>query len=224
MEPITPKRMKEVEDRAENLGISRIILMENAGHATAEFIKAKFRKLKDKKLVVVAGTGNNGGDGFVVARHLSPCVKKVDVIVLGKINEIKTYEASANIKVLLNMELTINIHEVPNLECLLPLKNLINSADIVIDAIFGTGIKGSIKEPHSTAIDLINSSKAYKVAIDIPSGLDPLTGEIHDKVVKVNATVTFHKMKKGLIGREDVTGEIVVAPIGIPPEVDLYEC
>jgi NAD(P)H-hydrate epimerase len=96
---------------------------------------------------------------------------------------------------------------------------MINAADIIIDGIFGTGIKGTIKEPHSSMIDAINRSKAYKVAVDVPSGLDPDTGEVHDKCVKADATITFHRMKKGLL-KKRVCGKIIVEPIGIPPDAE----
>jgi len=97
---------------------------------------------------------------------------------------------------------------------------LINNADIIIDGIFGTGIKGIIGEPHSSAIDAINRSKAYKVAVDVPSGLDPDTGKIHDKCVRADATITFHRMKKGLPSKKSICGEIIVEPIGIPPDAE----
>jgi NAD(P)H-hydrate epimerase len=96
---------------------------------------------------------------------------------------------------------------------------IIKRSDIIIDGIFGIGIKGKIKEPHSSVIDAINSSKAFKIAVDVPSGLDPDTGEIHDKCVKADATITFHRMKTGLPGRK-VCGKIIVQHIGIPPEAE----
>jgi NAD(P)H-hydrate epimerase len=103
------------------------------------------------------------------------------------------------------------------------LKQALSEADIVVDAIFGTGIKGELKDPHASVIGAINRSKAFKFAVDVPSGLDPLTGEVCGRAVKANATVTFHRAKKGLFPREDLVGELVVVNIGIPPEADLDE-
>ena len=97
---------------------------------------------------------------------------------------------------------------------------IINNAEIIIDGIFGIGIHGKIKEPHSSIIDAINRSKAYKIAVDVPSGLDPDTGKIHDKCVKANATITFHRMKKGLPAKKNFCGKIIVEAIGIPPDAE----
>ena len=96
----------------------------------------------------------------------------------------------------------------------------IRKADIVIDAIFGTGIKGEIRRPHSRAIDAINASRAYVLAVDIPSGLDPNTGSPANKCIKANATITFHRLKSGMNKGRMYTGLTKVVPIGIPPEAE----
>ena len=93
-------------------------------------------------------------------------------------------------------------------------------ADIIIDGILGTGISGQIREPYSSAINFINNSNTYKLAVDVPSGLDPDTGNTANIVVKANLTVTFHKMKKGMQKRNDLCGEIIVEKIGIPQEAE----
>jgi NAD(P)H-hydrate epimerase len=90
-----------------------------------------------------------------------------------------------------------------------------------VDGILGTGILGKVREPYSSAIDLINRSHAFKLAVDIPSGLDPDTGIVHDKCVKVDTTITFHKMKVGLQKGKDICGKIIVEKIGIPPEAEI---
>ena len=93
-----------------------------------------------------------------------------------------------------------------------------SNSDIIIDGIFGTGIKGEIRGPFSTAIDLINDSNAYVVSVDIPSGLNPNDGSFHEKCVKADATVTFHRIKTGLIRSKEYTGEVHLEKIGIPSE------
>jgi len=90
-----------------------------------------------------------------------------------------------------------------------------------VDAIFGTGIKGDLGDPHASVIEAMNRSQAFKLAVDVPSGLDPLTGEVCGRAVKANATVTFHRVKRGLLARRDLVGELMVANIGIPPEAEL---
>ena len=89
-----------------------------------------------------------------------------------------------------------------------------------MDAIFGTGIKGEIREPYASAIDAINKSRAFVLAVDVPSGFDPNTGQIHEKCVKANATVTFHRLKVGLPKGKKYTGPVHVERIGIPPEAE----
>jgi NAD(P)H-hydrate epimerase len=94
------------------------------------------------------------------------------------------------------------------------------SADIIIDGILGTGISGTIREPYASAIKVINDSSAFKLAVDVPSGLDPDTGNTSNIYVKADITVTFHKMKVGMSKRKDVCGQIFVEKIGIPPEAE----
>ena len=218
MQTITPQQMDKIDANSEKLGIPRILLMENAGRAIAEHLKNHLKDIAGRKAVVVAGTGNNGGDGFVAARHLAGYGVDVIVILLG--HDLKTSEAALNWRGLKSMTKTVKVLTLDNPSFDEALEKHVLGADIIIDAIFGTGIRGILREPHSKAIDLINRSKAYTLSVDIPSGLDPLTGEIHDKSVITDATVTFHKPKTGLMKRRDIAGEVVVAPIGVPPEAE----
>lgn len=224
MRAITPEQMRMIEEGCEKLGVSRLLLMENAGASIAKYIKKKFRRMRELNVLVVAGTGNNGGDGFVAARHLAGFGGKISIILLGSEENIKTSEAKANWQTVRKMVDSVQIYEAPSRRAVESLKDFFMSADIIIDAIFGTGVKGPIKEPHSSAIDLINESRAYKLAVDVPSGLDPLTGDIHDKVVKAEATISFHRAKVGLLKRKEITGRIIVAPIGVPPEAEKGFC
>jgi NAD(P)H-hydrate epimerase len=94
------------------------------------------------------------------------------------------------------------------------------SPDVIIDGILGTGIIGDIKEPYASAINFINQTDCYKFAVDVPSGLDPQTGETANICSKCDMTVTFHKMKQGIPQRKDLTGELFAEKIGIPPEAE----
>jgi NAD(P)H-hydrate epimerase len=194
-------------------------MMENAGHGIADFIVNKFKiRLKGKKIVAICGTGNNGGDGFVASRHLACyCASKITVILFGFPSDIRSEEAHINWKILEKMK---SIEIIFGKDLNENIKAKITKADIIIDGIFGTGIKGEIRYPNDVAIDLINSSKAYVLSIDVPSGLDPNTGQVHEKCVKANATVTFHRMKKGLLKNKKYTGIIHIERIGIPPEAE----
>ncbi len=217
VQTITADKMRQVEEKAHRMGILRVFMMENAGSGVAYYVFNKFKKLGKKRIVVVAGTGNNGGDAFVAARHLVYHGARVTVILLGSPKDLKTEEAKINWSILEQMN---SIDLIFAKEVSREIIRLINNADIIIDGIFGTGIKGIINEPHSSAIDAINRSKAYKVAVDVPSGLDPDTGKIHDKCVRADATITFHRMKKGLPSKKSICGKIIVQPIGIPPDAE----
>ena len=220
MNTITPEEMAIADENSEYLGVPRILLMENAGKSIAEIIKEKLEKTSGKKVVVVAGTGNNGGDGLVCARHISERANVI-VILLGRVGDIKTYESLTNWKIIQKMKIKVLYALAPNVDSLLNLESEIEEADIIVDAIFGTGIKGKIREPFSSAIDKMNLSKGFKVAVDIPSGLDPLTGDVHDKCVIADVTVTLHKMKVGLVNKSNITGDVIVSSIGMPPEAEI---
>lgn len=211
--------MRQIEDRGEALGISKLLMMENAGAALARYIIQKFSPLSDKRIVVVCGTGNNGGDGFVCARHLAG-LSGLSVFLLGSREQVRTAEARPNLEVILRMR-SLQFYDASKANFSKQLEKSIKQADIIVDAIFGTGVKGVIKEPHTSAIRMINRSKAYKIAVDIPSGLDPSTGNVHDLCVKAHATITFHAVKKGLVGKKEIVGELVVVPVGIPPDAGI---
>jgi len=217
---IDPEDMAVLDENCEYFGLKRSLLMENAGRAIIGALKEKVGSLADKGIVVVAGIGNNGGDGFVAARHAAAEGGDVSVILLGRSEEIKTEESRANWEILEKMYAKVRLYIASDPSSFEELRELIHDADVVIDAIFGTGMRGRIREPYSTGIDAINSSKGLKVAVDIPSGIDPTTGEIADKAVKADITVTFHRKKTGLRERIDHAGEITVAPIGIPPDFE----
>ena len=211
---ITVKQMMQIEENSHQMGFKRNFMMENAGAAVARFLSEKFLDISSKKILVFAGLGNNGGDALVVARHLAGFDSDVRVILLGSSDKIKTEEARINWAILEKMnsiDLLIS-SDVSGLDL---------KADVVVDGILGTGISGKIREPYASAIDMINKLMAFKIAIDIPSGLDPDTGNTSDKCVRADVTITFHKMKVGIPKRKDVCGTILVEKIGIPTEAEV---
>jgi NAD(P)H-hydrate epimerase len=218
---ITSDQMYEIEDRGDKMiGVRRVYMMENAGHGLADFIISEFRNdLKEKKIIVICGTGNNGGDGFVASRHLSGYYgAKITVILLGSPADLRTQEAGINWRIIEKMD---SIEIIYGNKIVDKLSKKIATADIIIDGIFGTGIKGEIREPHASAIELINNnSKAYVVSVDVPSGIDPNTGKPNNRSIKADATVTFHRMKTGLLNNKKYTGKITVEKIGIPSEAE----
>jgi NAD(P)H-hydrate epimerase len=212
--------MRAIEERAGQLGVSRLLLMENAGKAVADYIATKMGAA-GRKVVVVAGTGNNGGDGFVAARHLAAYGALVKVFLVGSEGNIGTGEASQNWRILKGMERSIELTQLSDGPFMDKLRQALSWADVLVDAIFGTGIRGELREPHASVIDEMNRSRAFKLAVDVPSGLDPLTGEVCGRAFEADATITFHRVKKGLLARRDLVGELVVANIGIPPEAEV---
>jgi NAD(P)H-hydrate epimerase len=210
---ITVKQMYQIEENGHQMGFPRQLMMENAGASMVKRIVEKFPDVSSKKVLVFAGLGNNGGDALVVARHLAGYGTKVTVVLLGNPQDIKTVECKTNWQILEKMksiQLGFGPGDAANFD-----------VDIIIDGILGTGITGEIREPQASAIDLINKTKAFKIAVDVPSGLDPDTGNTANKYVTADMTVTFHKMKRGIPKRKDLTGTIFVEKIGIPPEAEV---
>lgn len=216
---ITSDQMYRIEEHGHDiLGMHRAYMMENAGHGISDFIVQKFKgRLKDRNVVVVCGTGNNGGDGFVAARHLTNYHCKVTCIILGSPEVIKTEEANIMWGIINRMK---TVETILCVKVDKKIKDKISRANIIIDAIFGTGIRNGIRKPHSSVIEMINKSRAYILAVDIPSGLDPTNGEIHDMCVEADTTVTFHRMKTGLLKKNKFTGKVHIENIGIPFEIE----
>ncbi|MGC2484378.1 MAG: NAD(P)H-hydrate epimerase [Nitrososphaeraceae archaeon] len=222
---ITSEQMYKIEENGHRLfGMKRLLMMENAGHRTAEFLFRRFDAgLKRKKIVAVCGSGNNGGDTFVACRHLAAaCITNITILLLTTPKEIRTTEAKSNWNIIRKMKslkkITIGSHQQNDSGHVIETE--IEDADIILDGLLGTGVKGQIREPFSFAIDKINQSKAYVLAIDVPSGLDPTSGEPSNKCIEANATITFHRMKKGLDIGKKYTGSIHIEKIGIPPEAE----
>ena len=210
---ITVKQMMQIEENGHQMGFFRKLMMENAGAATARFLVEKYSDIASKKVVVFAGLGNNGGDAMVVARHLAGHGCRPRVVLLGSPDRIKTDEARSNWKILEQMDSVDLVFTSDPSQVSL-------EAEIIVDGIIGTGISGKVREPYAAAIDMINKSGAFKLAVDIPTGLDPDTGNVADKCVRADATITYHKMKIGMPKRPDMCGQIVVEKIGIPPEAE----
>ena len=210
---ITVKQMYQIEENGSQMGFPRQLMMENAGASMVKRLTEKFPDISSKKVLVFAGLGNNGGDALVVARHLAGYGSKVTVILLGNPSDIKTVECRTNWQILEKMnsvQLGFGPGDAANFD-----------VDIIVDGILGTGIIGDIREPHASAIDLINKTKAFKIAVDVPSGVDPDNGNTANKYVIADMTVTFHKMKRGMPKRKDLCGTIFVEKIGIPPEAEV---
>jgi NAD(P)H-hydrate epimerase len=198
MRPITVKEAQAFDKKAQaKLGIPSIILMENAGRHVAEVALKMLGK--KKRVSVICGVGNNGGDGFVAARHLMNAGIKVSVLIVGKISKLKP-DPKKNFIILRNMkaEFTKKI-----------------DGDLIIDALFGIGLKSEVREPYASVIDLMNKSGKPILAVDVPSGLNADTGKALGIAVKAKKTVTFVASKKGFAKARKYCGKVVVRDIGI---------
>lgn len=205
--------MKVIDRKAiESWGISGLVLMENAGRAVVDYLEEEIGTVKGKKFVVVCGKGNNGGDGFVITRHLLNRSAFVDCVLLGTIAEVKG-DARTNAEILRHAG--VPIRETRQFD---ELVFSIRTAPYIIDAIFGTGVSTPLEGIFAQTIQLINESGAYVISVDIPSGIDADTGNVLNLAVQAKLTVTMGVPKYGLIlypGKSYV-GKLRIADIGIP--------
>ena len=212
---LTAREMKAVEMNADYLGVSRLQLMENAGRAVADAVRSRFGP--ERRVAVVCGPGGNGGDGFVAARHLVGAGYRVDVFLLGSSDGIRSEEALANWRTLRQMRSSVRIVEVHDSAEIQPLE-----ADVVVDALIGTGVRGALAPPFREMVQAINRSGGLKIAVDVPTGVESDTGAVHGEAVRADLTLTFHKPKAGFERAGKRLGELVVCPIGVPPEAELF--
>ncbi|HEV3477654.1 MAG TPA: NAD(P)H-hydrate epimerase, partial [Rubrobacteraceae bacterium] len=209
MKLYTAEEMSRADEGAQRLGIPGGVLMERAG---AEMARVALEAFAPRRALVVAGGGNNGGDGFVVARELHRA--GVEVAVLATREEYEG-DPGTNFEVLRN--LGVSLIDSAELEAEL------GGVDLIVDALLGTGFSGEVREKEARLIEGMNGSLAPILAVDVPSGVDGATGEVHGAAVRADVTVCAHAAKVGCVispGREHA-GEVVAVDIGIPPEADV---
>lgn len=225
--PIGAEAMAGADRRAQALGIAGARLMENAGTAVAaaaRALAAERGRLGLGPVLVLAGPGNNGGDGFVAARRLAKHGIPVVVALVATEPRPRTPDAARN------WDRLDPVGEVTRLHAAVPrdvaiLGHGIERAAVIVDALLGTGVRGPLREPIRSAVELVRSARGRGVpvvAVDTPTAVDLTSGEASDPVVEADVTVTFHRPKLGLLTRPGsaLAGRVLVAPIGIPPEAD----
>ena len=229
-----PIDMTVTDINCEDLGLSRLCLMENAGKSLSDEIAkiSTFTFSKPVQVAIFTGSGGNGGDGFVAARHLLNRGYEVELYMLTSPDDIKSIDAILNFEILENMVPLLSRLKIIELNDSSDVENIeINKSEsfsehIIVDGILGTGIKGKLREKVRKAIEVMNKSNALKIAIDVPSGMNPLTGEIPDIAVKPQYTVTFHKVKSGVkkasLEDDSLVGGLVICDIGIPIEAEVF--
>jgi NAD(P)H-hydrate epimerase len=204
------------------LGIPGVVLMENAGRSCAELIKEKLADTSEPKVCIFCGTGNNGGDGYVIARHLLNSGLKVIVVICGDRNKIKG-DAKINLDILERMGQPIDQLDLKGGGIPGQVKAFATGADMLVDGLFGTGLNGQLSDAYKQLIESINDENCPVLAVDIPSGLDCDTGEPLGAAIRANYTVTFVAVKKAFTSEDAVsqyTGDIFIASIGVEPNED----
>jgi NAD(P)H-hydrate epimerase len=206
----------------DELGIPGVVLMENAGRSCVELIKDKLDDVTSPKVCIFCGTGNNGGDGYVIARHLLNSGCRVVVVICGDRNKIKS-DAKINLDILERLGQSIQGLNLGDSDIAGRVRGFAAGADMLVDGLFGTGLGGKLSEEYKQLIESMNAQNCPIVAVDIPSGLDCDTGEPLGAAVKASWTVTFAAVKRCFTSARattQYTGEIFVASIGVEPAGD----
>jgi NAD(P)H-hydrate epimerase len=214
---LSREQVRAIDRRAiEEFGVAGVVLMENAGRGAAEILLGLGVK---GTVTICAGKGNNGGDGFVIARHLDLHGRGVRVLLFARPEDL-TGDAAINYQIIARSRLPITVYPDASFDDQALCAELSRSAWIV-DALFGTGLAGPVRPPFDRVIAAINASGVPVLAVDIPSGLDCDTGLPLGACVRARHTVTFVAQKKGFASpsAKEWLGEVHVAHIGAPRAV-----
>jgi hydroxyethylthiazole kinase-like uncharacterized protein yjeF len=212
---MTSRDVRRLDLNSEYLGISPLQLMENAGRAVATEVASRLKPRS--RIIVLAGTGRNGGDGMVAARHLASMGYEVVLYLVGSESNIKDDVVSTNWKALRALSSSVKTQVLTDSSYLQPF-----SADIIIDALLGLGSKGTLKQPILETVRMLNRSEGFVISVDVPTGVEPDDGGVLGEAVRAKVTVTFHAPKTGFTKAQKYLGEVKVATIGIPPEAELH--
>ena len=229
---MTKEQVRAVDSWAINtIGIPGVVLMENAGRSCAELIKDKLKDIAHPKVCIFCGTGNNGGDGYVIARHLLNSGFEVVVVICGwhglparentakmAVPQVKG-DAKINLDILERLGQPIEQLNLRDGDVPAQVKSFAAGADMIVDGIFGTGLSGPLRDEYKRLVESINACDCPILAVDIPSGLDCDAGQPLGAAIKADYTVTFVAVKKGFASgtAAQYTGEIFVASIGVEP-------
>ena len=225
--PMSAEEMTGADRKAQALGVPGIRLMEQAGTAVAAAARAlavATGRWGHGPILVLCGPGNNGGDGLVAARHLARHGAAVVVVLVAGEARPTTPDAARNWDRLASTPAVERIHAAAARDVAVVGQG-VEKAALVVDALLGTGVRGELREPVRTAVELAVRARAVGVpilAVDTPTACDLTSGELSDPVVRADVTVTFHRPKLGLQSRRGaaMAGRVLVAPIGIPAGAD----
>jgi hydroxyethylthiazole kinase-like uncharacterized protein yjeF len=216
MQAVTAEQMQHLDHKAiEIYGIPGVVLMENAGRGAAEVILKTFPGLERNSVAVVAGKGNNGGDGFVIARYLLNAGVSVKVFLL---TDPKVLRGDAEINYQIFLRMKGEVLPVPSYKDFQNVKRHLEKCNLLIDGIFGTGLDAEVRGYYREVIDHLNTLHKPVVAIDIPSGLDANTGKPFGTAIRATLTLTFGLPKVGLLiaPGTDYVGDLKIIDISLP--------
>jgi NAD(P)H-hydrate epimerase len=229
MEKYTPEREFRVMSRdevrrvdawaIEEIGAPGVVLMENAGRSGAELAREKLAGVDGPKVCIFCGTGNNGGDGCVIARHLLNAGVRVRIVLCGVRDKVRG-DARTNLEILERLGHAAEPLDPGAQDLSVPVGACAADADLIVDALFGTGLRGELSRDFQSLIETINSLGRPILAVDIPSGLDCDTGVPLGAAIRAAWTVTFVAMKKGFLASPEAsryTGAVYIASIGVEP-------
>ena len=227
MAPIGAEGMRGADRRAQALGVESVRLMEHAGcavAAAAHALAVVTERWDKGPILVLCGPGNNGGDGFVAARHLSRHGARVVTALVATEAHPGGKDPGRNWDRLEHENRVERVHT-PVARDVAILGQGIEKVALVVDALLGTGSAGPLRDPIRSAVELIGRARAAGIpilSVDCPTAVDLTSGDLSDPVVRAHVTVTFHRPKTGLLARRGaaVSGRVLVAPIGIPTEAD----
>lgn len=216
MKVVTAQEMREIDQKAINeFMIPGVVLMENAGQRVVQAVLDKLPDIQGKTVTIFTGRGNNGGDGLVAARHLFNMGADVKVLLLESPDKISG-DAGINLEIWRRMGQ--KVYTVTQKDDFNAVRLFLVRTDIIVDAIYGTGFRGAVKEYVGRIIEAINASEKTVVSIDIPSGVEADTGRVSGPCIRANLTVTFGLPKVGLLLEPGAgcAGEIRVEDISLP--------
>ncbi len=229
MERVTPDGTFRIMSRQEvrqvdawaihEIGVPGVVLMENAGRSCAELVKERLAAVEDPRVCIFCGTGNNGGDGYVIARHLLNVGHQVRVVLCGAREKVQG-DARVNLDILERLAHAVEQLDPREADAAARVRSLGGEADLIVDALFGTGLQGELKREYQKLVEAINDLGRPVLAVDIPSGLDCDTGEPLGTAIRAAYTVTFVAVKKGFAASAKASrylGELYVTSIGVEP-------
>jgi hydroxyethylthiazole kinase-like uncharacterized protein yjeF len=203
----------------EEIGVPGVVLMENAGRSCAELIREKLAGTAGPVVCIFCGAGNNGGDGYVIARHLRNAGFDVRIAVCARREKIAG-DALVNLQVLERLGQPVEWIDPAGPDAIRRIQELASGTHAIVDALFGTGLQGELRPEYRAIVDAINGMGIPILAVDIPSGLDCDTGQPLGTAILATWTATFVAVKKGFVANPQskrYTGSVCVASIGVEP-------